>query len=301
MLFSPGIRYMLLATFLFACMNVLIKFVPHIPSVEVVFFRSVVSLAISYVTLKSKHIPVLGNNKPLLIGRGLSGAVALVIYFTLIQEIPLATAVTLQFLSPIATAIIGMLLLREKVSVWQWLFFLLSFAGVLVVNGFDTRIATIHIVMGIVAAIGSGTAYNIVRRLRTSEHPLVIILYFPLVTLPLSGIYSAMHWVQPQGLDWLVLLGIGTLTQMAQYFMTKAYQLEEVSKVANISYLGIIYALLFGFFLFGETFNLMTYAGMLLVLTGVVLNIWYKKWLGGRPETEVGKPEPGDGIPKSEA
>ena len=59
--------------------------------------------------------------------------------------------------------------------------------------------------------------------------------------------------------------------------MTKSYQAEEISKVANLNYLSIIYALSLGFVFFGETFNLMTYGGMVLVLVGVVLNVWYKQ------------------------
>lgn len=273
---------MLLATFLFSCMNVLVKFVSHIPAVEIVFFRCAISLVMSYAVLKSQRVYLWGNNRRLLIARGLSGAVALVLYFVLLQQIPLATAVTLQFLSPIVTAFLGVILLGERMRRWQWLFFLLSFGGMLVINGFDARISTVHLLMGLVAAVGSGLAYTIIRKLNQREHPLVIVLYFPLVTMPIVGLYSAFHWVMPQGWDWAFLLGIGTFTQFAQYFMTKAYQAEEVSKVANLNYLSIIYALSFGFIFFGETFNLMTYAGMALVVAGVVLNMWYKQWATSR-------------------
>ncbi len=273
---------MLLATFLFSCMNVLIKFIPHIPAVEIVFFRCVISLSMSYAVLKSQRVYLWGTNRRLLIARGLSGAVALVLYFVLLQEIPLATAVTLQFLSPIVTAFLGVLLLGERMRRWQWLFFLLSFGGMLVINGYDARISTVHLLMGLVAAVGSGLAYTIIRKLNQREHPLVIVLYFPLVTMPIAGLYSAFHWATPQGWDWAFLLGIGVFTQFAQYFMTKSYQAEEVSKVANLNYLSIIYALSFGFIFFGETFNLMTYAGMTLVVAGVVLNMWYKQWTTAR-------------------
>lgn len=268
---------MLLATFLFSCMNALVKFVPHMPAAEIVLFRCVVSLSMSYAVLRARRVYVWGNNRKLLIARGLTGAVALLLYFVLLQQIPLATAVTLQFLAPIFTAVLGVILLHERVKNWQWFFFAVSFGGMLVINGFDARISTIHLLMGIVAAVGAGLAYTIIRKLNYSEHPLVIVLYFPLVTLPIVGIYSAFHWVMPQGWDWVVLLGVGVLTQFAQYFMTKAYQAEEISKVASLNYLSIIYALSFGFIFFGETFNLMTYVGMALVVVGVLLNVWYKQ------------------------
>ena len=102
---------------------------------------------------------------------------------------------------------------------------------------------------------------------------MVIVFYFPLVTTPFALIYCLFNWVQPVGWDWLVLLFVGVMTQFAQFFMTKAYQSANLSKISTINYIGIIYALGFGFFLFGESFNFMTYIGMALVLTGVVLNV----------------------------
>ncbi|MFP4089887.1 MAG: DMT family transporter [Cyclobacteriaceae bacterium] len=287
MTISKGIQYMLLSTFLFACMNVLVKLVSHIPAVEVVFFRSLISLLMSYSILRLKKIPLLGNNKPLLIARGVFGALGLILYFTIIQQIPLATAVTLQFLAPIVTALLGMLLLREQVKGWQWFFFLLSFAGVLVVNGFDARVSVIHLLMGLLAAFGAGMAYTIIRKLKKTEHPLVIVMYFPLVTMPLTGVYVAFNWIMPLGTDWLLLLGIGVLTQFAQYYLTKSFQEDEINKVASLNYLSILYAISFGYVFFDETFNLYTYLGMLLVVLGVILNVWYKNRITPKPEKKL--------------
>ena len=69
---------------------------------------------------------------------------------------------------------------------------------------------------------------------------------------------------------------VGIFTQIAQYFMTRAFQNEEISKVASLRYLGIIYALIFGYLFFDEDFSMMVYLGMILTIFGVVLNIWYK-------------------------
>jgi drug/metabolite transporter (DMT)-like permease len=273
---SKGVQYMLLSTFIFAIMNVLIKYVPNIPAIEIILFRSIVSFAMSGIALKFQKVPLLGKNRKILFLRGLAGALALMMFFTTLQEIPLASAVTLMFLGPIFTAILGMWIVKEKVVWLQWLFFAMSFAGILMIKGFDPRVSPYMALLGVGAAFCSGIAYNMIRKLKTSEHPLVIIFYFPLVTLPIVGIYSIFHWVQPHGIEWLVLLAIGVLTQIAQYYMTKSYQSEELAKVSNLSFIGIIYALGFGYVLFGETFNLQTYLGMTCVMVGVVLNVIYK-------------------------
>ena len=269
---------MLGATLLFAIMNVLVKSISNIPAVEVVFFRSVVSFIISFGTLKAAGLQVFGyrKNRWLLILRGASGAIALVMYFYLLQVIPLATAVVLQFLTPILTSLFGIVIAKEKVHPVQWIFFALAFTGVILVQGFDARVTLFHLVIGILAALFAGLAYNFIRKIGKSENSLVIILYFPLITAPLTGGYTLFNWFEPQGWEWFILLSIGLLTQFAQYFMTKSYQSDELSKVSSVNYTGIIYGLAFGWLFFDEQFNFLTYAGMSLVLIGVILNVWFK-------------------------
>ncbi len=268
---------MIIATFTFASMNVLVKLLPHIPAVEIILFRSIVSFVVSYGMLKAQNVSVWGNNRTLLILRGTTGAIALIMFFNLLQNVPLATASTIAYMAPIFTSIIGIILLKEKVWPLQWLFFAIAFGGVLIIQGFDTRISFDYLLIGVGSTFFMGLAYNLIRKMKTSEHPLVIIFYFPLVTIPIVGVMSAFNWVQPQGMDWVWLIGVGLLTQIAQFFMTKSYQREAVSKVSIINYTSIIYALLFGFVFFDETFNFITYCGMGLSITGVILNVIFKK------------------------
>lgn len=267
---------MLLATFLFATMNVFVKLVAEIPAVEVVFFRSLISLILSAGILKYQKVPLFGTHHKYLILRGVAGAVALILYFITLQKMPLASAVTIQFLSPVFTTILGIYMVREKVYKWQWLFFALAFCGVLIIQGFDPRINPLYFLLGLIGAFGSGLAYNFIRKINVREHPLVIVMYFPLVTLPITGIYCLFFWVQPQGMEWIYLICIGLLTQAAQYLMTKAYQQEEISKVASLKYIAIVYALGYGYIIFGETYNLVALSGMLLVIFAVALNVVYK-------------------------
>ncbi|MGK7388725.1 MAG: DMT family transporter [Candidatus Cyclobacteriaceae bacterium M2_1C_046] len=273
---SKGVVNMLLATFVFATMNVFVKMVPRIPAVEVVFFRSLISLIISAGLLYAQGVPLLGKNHKYLILRGVAGAVALILYFITLQKMPLASAVTIQFLSPIFTTVLGIFLVGERVLKWQWLFFLMAFIGVLIIQGFDPRIDPLYFILGMISAFASGLAYNFIRKINVTEHPLVIVMYFPLVTLPITGIYCLFFWVQPVGIEWLYLLLIGLLTQVAQYLMTKAYQNEQVSKVASLKYIAIIYALAYGYILFDEAYDWLALAGIILVMFAVAMNVWYK-------------------------
>jgi drug/metabolite transporter (DMT)-like permease len=274
---SKGVWYMIYASFAFSLMNVCIKYIPHIPPIEIVLFRSVVSLVISLFFLLNQGVPIWGNNKKILFLRGFTGAIALTLFFMLLQQIPLAAATSMQYMAPIFTAVLGIFIVKEKVANRQFLYFGLSLLGIFVIQGFDTRISLFHLLLGLITSIFTGLAYNFIRKLKTSEHPLVIIFYFPLVTIPFAAIYAYFNWVNPFGWDWLILILVGLLTQVAQYFMTKSYQSEELSKVSIIQYVGIIYALGFGYFIFGETYNWLTYIGMILVFSGVILNLWNKR------------------------
>ncbi len=275
---SPGVRFMLLATFFFAMMNTAVKFLGHLPAIEIALIRSVVSLGIAYGFLRFSGISLRGRNTPALLLRGFFGSSSLVLYFITLQHMPLATAVTLQYLSPIFTAIMGIFIVREPVKPLQWVFFLLSFVGVLMVQGFDSRIESQYALLGIGSAFFAGLAYNMIRQLKQSEHPLVITFYFPLVSVPVTALLMlGGTWVAPKGMDWAVLFFIGLTAQIAQYFMTRSYQSDELNKVVSLKYIGIVYALIFGYVFFGETFSLEAHLGMLVVLTGVILNIAYKQ------------------------
>ncbi len=269
---------MMLAIFFFALMNVCVKFIPHIPAVEVVLFRSVVSLLISSFILYRQGVHFLGHNRTILFLRGLTGTIALILYFITLQRIPLAGAVTIHYLAPVFTSVLGIFLVKEKVFPWQFAFFFLSFLGILVIQGVDHRISLLYAGLGVAGAIFTGLAYNMIRKLKTSEHPLVVIFYFPLVSIPITGLLSIFYWVTPRGWDWLYLVLVGILTQLGQFYMTKSYQSEELSKVSVISYLGIIFALSFGFIFFKEHYGIPAYLGMGLVLIGVILNLRYKAY-----------------------
>lgn len=283
-----GVWYMAIATFLFALMTVFVKLVPNIPALEIIFFRAIISVVICWWSLKRSRVQIFGNNRVMLTFRGIFGVIALTLNFYLIHEIPLATASTLTYLAPISTTLIGIWFVQEKVSPVQCLFFAISFAGVLVIQGFDARVSLFHLGVGIVTSIFMGLAYNCVRKLSTDEHPLVIIFYFPFVCLPITGLWCLLYWVQPSGWEWFFLFMVGITSQAAQYFMTRAYQLAEISTVSIVNYTGIIYAIVLGFILFGEGFNLLTYAGMGLVLVGVILNVVWKQRIKGKAETVTG-------------
>ena len=114
---------MLGSTLAFALMQICVKYLPHIPAHELILFRSIISIVLSVAILQKLGIPLLGNNKKVLMMRGIFGTTALLLFFYTLQNIPLASAVTLQYLSPIFTALFAAIFLKEKMQIKQWLYF----------------------------------------------------------------------------------------------------------------------------------------------------------------------------------
>lgn len=274
---DKSVQYMLLAGFCFALMNICVKYVSHLPTLEVVLFRSIFSLVVTYYFLRKHNIYPLGNQIGILTLRGIAGCLGLIGSFYTLQHIPFASAVTINYLSPFFTAILGIFIAKQQVRPLQFLYFAISIAGVLLLKGFDLRISTLDISIGLGAALFAGLAYNMIARSKGKDHPLVIIFYFPLLTIPVVGIYSFFHWETPIGMDWLFLLLIGIFTQIAQYYMTLSYQNANLAKVASLNYLGVIYALVFGYLLFNESFSWMSFGAIAIILLGVFLNLFDKR------------------------
>ena len=266
---------MFLSTLAFFAANVCVKQVAHLPAMETVFFRCVVATSLCVIGLKRAGGAIIGENHLHLLLRGVSGTVALVLFFITLQEMPLASAQTIQYLSPIFTATIAIVVLKESVLPMQWLFYGLAFAGVLLIEQFDSRVSPFYLALGIISAFFSGMAYNIVRSLRGREHPLTVVLHFQLVGVVAGFVSLFFVWVTPQGIDWLYLLLVGLFAQLGQIFLTDALQRERVAGVAIVNYTGLVYAIAIGWILFGEAQTLIAAMGMALVVLGVVLSVIY--------------------------
>jgi drug/metabolite transporter (DMT)-like permease len=298
MKFNKGILYMIASGLCFMFVNFFVKILTNgspikslevyssFPIHELVLFRSIISFTISAYILKKKKISIIGQNKKWLLMRGTSGMIALTLFFYTIQELPIAISSTLQYLAPIFTLLFATFWLKEKIKWLQWICILIALSGVFVIglgknNNLDMH--QIHsvsgytwIIVGVISAVFSGLAYVSVVKLKTSEHPLNVVIAFPMISLPIMGVWTYFDYVIPQGIEWIYILFLGIFTQIAQVFMTKAFMYGDVAIVSPFQYLGSIYAILVGTFLFNEFLPFSSFTGIFLILTGVLLNIVVK-------------------------
>jgi len=278
---------MFLSTFFFAMANVCVKQVAHLPAMEIVFFRCLLGVMFCYYGLRRAGASVAGSNRKILALRGIFGTIALYFFFVTVQNIPLASAMTIQYLSPIFTAIIAIFLLNEKVRLPQWTFYAIAFAGVLLIEQFDARVSPFYLALGVVSAFGSGMAYNLVRSLKEKEHPLTVVFHFQLIGMIAGLLFTVFNWRTPVGWDWFYLVLIGIFSQLGQVFLTDALQKEKAASVAIIVYTGLFYGISIGWIFYGETQGAGSIFGMLLVVLGVILSIFWSRRKVSAEELEV--------------
>ncbi len=234
-------------------------------------------LSVAY--LRSQGISLIGKNNKMLIFRGLVGSVSMFSFFYVLTHIPFGSAVAFKYLSPIFTAVFAVFILKEKVNGWQWLCFLITFLGILLLRGFDIRIGSFDLAIGLISGISGGLLYIIIRKIGDDDHHLVILHYFVAVSAFFSGVASIQNWHTPVGTEWLWLLAIGAVGFVAQNFFTLSIQQpnNDVSFLAILRYSEVIYALIIGYFLFEERYNLQSFVGIVLIFVGLLLSVRMKK------------------------
>lgn len=257
-------------------MNVLVKHLVNINPHQIVFFRSAGSLFFTFGFLLRNKIPILGNRRKLLVLRGLVGVSSMTLFFMSIKYLPVGTAVSLRYLAPIFAAIFSILFLRQKVAPIRWFFFAMAFSGVLIIKGLDAEVDSYGLFLVLLASVFSGLVYMIIGKIGRDDHPVVIVNYFMVIATVTGGILSIANWVNPVGVEWLLLSSLGVFGYFGQVFMTRAFQMASTSHVAPLKYIEVIFTVLFGLTLFGEIYTFWSLLGITLIILGLILNVTYK-------------------------
>ncbi|MBT4561290.1 MAG: DMT family transporter [Planctomycetes bacterium] len=241
--FSTGTLWMMAAAASFVVMAASAKALPRLPTLEKVFFRSLISIALTLWAMKSvKQLPR-PKRWGLLTLRAVLGFAGLACYFEAIARMPLGTAVTIYNVNPVFAGIFGVLFLGEAFRLRQGLTVAIGLVGVALVKGFNPSVTWDGVAFAMGTAIFSAAAYSSVRKLTESEHSLTIVIAFPLIALPLSALFGGSSFLMPSDFEWLWLLLLGVSTQVGQVCLTHGLRHHTASRAMQISYLGVIFAM----------------------------------------------------------
>ena len=271
--------WMLVAATLFALMGVLVKHASaHFSSAELVFYRSVFGLVAIWlgIAIQRRQVfaPLVTTHLLAHVWRGLSGFVALVLFFYALGRLPLATAVTLNYTAPLFLAALSVGWLRERHGRGLLLAVLLGFVGiVLLLRPQVQSDAWLPALAGLVSGMLAAVAYVNIKRLgRLGEPEWRVVFYFTLLaTLGGGGWMLLAGFTRPQLADLPVLSGIGITATFAQLALTRAYHRGRTLIVGALAYSTVVFSAVYGVVLFDERLPLIAWLGIaLVVVAGIV-------------------------------
>lgn len=284
---NNGVKYMLLASLMFAFMGAFAKLASeHMSSLEVVFFRNVAGVILIGIAVIKKPMRHVGGKPWLLFFRGFMGFTALLAFFYNIAHISLGDAMTYSKTSPIFTAIFAWMFLSEKLSSKAWIAVFIGFIGILFITQPSGVGFSKYDILGIFSGVGAALAYTSIRELRQYYDTRAIVLSFmsvgtlgPIVLFLISPYFHMSEldfmlgkFVMPQGVVWVYVIGMGVFATVSQMLMTKAYGETKAGIVGAVSYTNILFSIMVGVMLGDSLPSFITAFGIaLIVLAGIMV------------------------------
>jgi len=287
--YKLGILIMLVSIIWFVLTSVIVKFLSDLPLMEVIFFRSLPTMLVIPIILKNKKISFWGNNHFFLLFRCLLSTCNMAAYYYTIRVMTLADAVTIKQLSPFFIIILAKIFLKEKIISKQIYTFIFAFIGAILIIKPGLRLDIFPAIIGILGAMATAGSHVIVRHLRLTEHPLVIVNYFGFTTglVALVIILWQGNFCIPNTVSLYILVLLGLTGLGGQVSITKAYQMVKVSTASFYLYLQIIFSVILGIIFFREVPDLFSVLGASVIIMSGYLNYKLNLKLSKKREIEI--------------
>jgi drug/metabolite transporter (DMT)-like permease len=300
-----GIGLKLLSTLLFAVMSVLVRDLGKTAPVgQLVFFRSAFAIlpVMAIYAWRGELAGAVRTSRPLgHLGRGLLSVGGMFSNFSALTRLPLADATAISFASPLITVALAAILLKERVRIYRWSAVGVGFAGVIVMlvphfepghyAAIGAATAAVGSLFALTAAICNAGTVIQTRRLTQSESTSSIVLYFSLVCALAGALTLPFAWHTPSLGELTALIALGILGGLAHILLTESYRHAAASVVAPFDYTMMLWALLLGYWVFGELPAPLVYVGAAIVSAAGLYVIWRERQLGLRRRREVEGPQ----------
>lgn len=302
-----GIVLKMISAFLFAVLSALVrKLGPVAPVGEIVFFRSAFAIVpvVAIYALRGELASAVYTSRPFgQLGRGMLSVAGMFTNFSALARLPLADATAISFASPLITVALAAVILQERVRVYRWTAVLVGFAGVIVmliphmdfaayIAPVATAAATIGSALALLSAFCNAGTVVQTRRLTQSETTSSIVFYFSLVCALAGAATLPFAWYTPTLPELVELITLGFVGGIAHIFLTESYRHASASVVAPFDYTAMLWAVLLGYWMFGELPDPLVYLGAAIVAGAGLFVIWRERALGLR-RTEAESPPQG--------
>ena len=272
-----GILYMVLSTMLFSAVNALVKWLVALyPIGEVAFFRTFFALIpILLFILPRRGLMVFRTDRFRdHFRRAVSQLGSMTCIFFAFKLMPLAGATAISFIAPLITTLLSILLLKEAVGIHRWSALIMGFAGVLLV----TQPGVGEFQWGAVFALGNAilisTVAIAIRQMSLTESSDTLIVYQIVLLTPLTALLLPFGFTTPTLFDAALLIASGICNGVAQFWWTKSLHLAPASAVTPFNYLSLIWAIIVGYFIWGDVPTADLIGGSLIVVGSGLYLLW---------------------------
>ena len=273
----------------FSLMDVIVKWSVDYPVGQVLFFRGFFGIIFYFFIIPKERLHDFYKTKrPGLHSlRCIAGLIAIIAIFIALRKLPLATVVSISFAAPIFTTIFSIFLLSEKVGIYRWLAVLVGFIGILIITEPGISNLNIYYIFPIIFCLGLSYVAITLRQLSTTEPVWLISLFFSIAITFLSFLTLPFGWVMPSFNHFLILSLVGIFGGVSNLWLSQSYKYSEVSLVTPLKYLTLVFAIIFGYFIWDEIPTIKTLIGALLVIVSTLIifrrEIYKKKIITSRP------------------
>ena len=273
--------WMIAASFFFACMGVCVKLAAEsFSAAEIVFYRSAISLVMVFALMRFRRILIATAHWRVQFQRSGSGFISLLMYFYAISMLPLATAVTLAYTSPLFLAVYLGWFGKARLHRGMFGALVLGFVGVaLLLRPTLDADQWLGGLIGLACGMTAGVAYYNVKELgERGEVEERTVFYFSLFSTVASGLWMVLFEFHPIDLrGGLLLLGVGSFGTLAQLAMTRAYKRGKTLVSASLAYSTVIFASLFGMLFWQEALSLGAWLAIALIVASGLVATWFSR------------------------
>ena len=257
----------------FSLMDLIVKWSDSYPLGQVLFFRGFFGMVIYFFLIPKDRIKNFYYTKRpgLHLLRCSSGLIALIAIFIALRNLPLATVVSISFAAPIFTTIFSIFLLSEKVGLYRWLAVLIGFIGIIIITEPGLTNFNLYFIFPIIFCLGLSYVAIAIRQLSTTEPVWLISLNFSAMITLASFFTIPYGWIMPDFRDFILLSLIGVFGGVANLWLSQSYKFSEVSLVTPLKYLALVFAIIFGYFIWDEIPTIKTLFGALLVIISSIV------------------------------
>lgn len=271
-----GSLWMLVAGFLFACMGVFVKFgIAHFSAAELMFYRSLFGVGVIYMIIRFNGLSLASRHWKMHLSRSLIGFAGAMLFFVTVGLLPLATATTLNYTSPLFMTLLTIVVFRE----WPRFLLLgtiaLGFAGVvLLLQPTFSANQSVAGLLGLASGFFGGIAGLTTRQLGSLGEPSWrVVFYFLLVCMVGAGIWSGVDGFHAIGTQHLaLLLGMGVCGTLGQLAMTRAYRVGHTLTVGSFAYSTVVFTSLLSMLIWSEMLSAASWIAIALIIACGVLS-----------------------------